>query len=199
MAIFADDGALYRAEVLDLNKARGNIVRYIDFGNCAMVETRNTYRVEKRFMKLPKQAVNCSLKNIVSANGSSWSKANNQEIDKCFDADSYECSFHEISDGKYTVSLSNNGVDVAGSMVDKSIASFAVSGPVVTENNGKEQLDFYYLFFNLPAINVNLSVSTLSKAASFLASGSLKNYPDSAVDVGMFAGKVDFFATLFFF
>ncbi|XP_024937429.1 maternal protein tudor isoform X2 [Cephus cinctus] len=134
IAIFSDDGALYRAEVTELNKLRGHIVRYVDFGNCAMVDPRKIYPVEKKFMQLPKQAMNCSLKNIIPSNGSNWSKANEHEIDKCFDADDYECTFHEVKNGKYIISLNNKGADVGGMMVERGLASYAMTTPAAAEH-----------------------------------------------------------------
>ncbi|XP_063978120.1 maternal protein tudor-like isoform X2 [Diachasmimorpha longicaudata] len=133
IAVFADDGAYYRAEILELNKLRGNIIRYIDFGNCAMVETKKTFRVEKQFMEMPKQAFNCTLKNVVPVSGNNWTKSNSHEIDKLFNVEKFECCIHEIKDNKYTVSLMFEEKDLAGIMVEKGLADFAVSSTVVEE------------------------------------------------------------------
>ena len=137
MAVFAEDGAFYRAEVVEINKSLGTIVRYIDYGNRAIVDPKQMYRVEKRFMELPKQAVNCSLKNIVPANGMSWSNANREELVKLFDIDNLECTFHEYDGTKYITSLNKAGIDVAGQLVEKSVASFAVSSSVISKTAGK--------------------------------------------------------------
>ncbi|XP_012147140.2 protein tudor isoform X1 [Megachile rotundata] len=125
IAIFSEDGALYRAEIIELNKLNGHLVQYIDFGNNAVVDPRKIYSVEKKLMQLPKQAIHCSLLNIIPQDGLSWSKVNTTEIDNCFNADKFECVFHDIKDDKYVISLSNNGNDVATTLVQKNIASFA--------------------------------------------------------------------------
>ncbi|XP_043284054.1 tudor domain-containing 6 isoform X2 [Venturia canescens] len=156
MAVFSDDGALYRAEILELNKARGNIVRYIDFGNTAMVEQHNTYRVEKKYMKIPKQAVKCSLKNIVPANGTNWAKSNKQEIEKCFEFENIECTFHEEKEGKYLVSLKTADVDIAGLLVEKSLASFAVSAHVNVEKHEVETMEKQPIIEDLPRFDISL-------------------------------------------
>ncbi|XP_015114623.1 maternal protein tudor isoform X2 [Diachasma alloeum] len=133
IAVFADDGAFYRAEVLELNKLRGNIVRYVDFGNCAMVETKKTFRVERQFMEMPKQAFNCTLKNVIPVSGNNWTKSNSHEIDKLFNVERFKCCFHEVKDNKYTVSMMFEGKDLAGIMVERGLADFAVSSSVVEE------------------------------------------------------------------
>ncbi|CAL7945702.1 unnamed protein product [Xylocopa violacea] len=125
IAIFSDDGALYRAEVIELNKLTGHLIQYVDFGNNALVDPRKIYPVEKKLMNLPKQAVQCSLLNIVPQNNLGWSKVNTQAIDNCFNADKYECIFHDLKDNKYSISLTNNGIDVAKTLVEKNLASFS--------------------------------------------------------------------------
>ena len=90
------------------------------------------YPVEKRFMKIPKQALRCSLKNVIPVKGGSWSNINIQEIDKYFDADDLECTFHEEKGDSYLVSLINNGVDIAATLVEKKLALFSVAASVHT-------------------------------------------------------------------
>ncbi|XP_020712473.2 maternal protein tudor-like [Athalia rosae] len=122
IAFFSDDGALYRAEIKELNKLRGHIVQYVDFGNRAMVDPSKIYPVEKKFAVLPKQAMHCTLKNVSPTSGSDWSRANKQQVDRYFDADKYKCTFHGKKDGKYLISLSNNGKDVGDSMIAAGLA-----------------------------------------------------------------------------
>lgn len=135
MAVFADDGAIYRAEILELNKLKGNVVRYVDFGNRAMVDIKKTFRVEKQFLEMPKQAFNCTLKNVVPINGGSWNKTNSQEIDRLFNAEKLECCFYEVKDNKYSVGVMIEGKDMAGILVEKGLAEFAVTATVPEEKS----------------------------------------------------------------
>ncbi|XP_054006330.1 tudor domain-containing 6-like isoform X1 [Hylaeus anthracinus] len=125
IAIFSEDKALYRGEVIELNKLNGHLIHYIDFGNSAVVNPQKIYSVEKKLLHLPKQAVQCSLLNIIPQDGHSWSKVNTEAIDNCFNADKYECTFHDIIDNKYIISLNNNENDVATTLVEKNLASLA--------------------------------------------------------------------------
>ncbi|XP_076634241.1 protein tudor isoform X2 [Colletes latitarsis] len=125
IAIFSEDSALYRAEVVELNKLNGHLIHYIDFGNVAVVNSQKIYPVEKKLMHLPKQAVQCSLLNIIPQDGLNWSKVNTTAIDSCFNADKYECTFHDMIDSKHIISLNNNGNDVATQLVQENLASFA--------------------------------------------------------------------------
>ncbi|XP_076177543.1 protein tudor isoform X2 [Ptiloglossa arizonensis] len=138
IAIFSEDGALYRAEVIELNKLNGHLIHYIDFGNSAIVDPQKIYSVEKKLMHLPKQAVQCSLLNILPQDGLTWSQVNTKAIDNCFNADKYECTFHDIIDNKYIISLNNNENDVATILVKESLASFtstSKSDDVIEDNN----------------------------------------------------------------
>ncbi|KOC69222.1 Maternal protein tudor [Habropoda laboriosa] len=124
IAIFSDDGALYRAEIIELNELNGHLVQYIDFGNNAVVNPQKIYPVEKKLMHLAKQAVQCSLLNIIPQGELNWSNVNKEAIDNCFNADKYECIFHDVKDDKYLIELFNNGNDVANTLVERNLASF---------------------------------------------------------------------------
>ncbi|XP_011501668.1 PREDICTED: maternal protein tudor [Ceratosolen solmsi marchali] len=129
IAILPDDGILYRAEIVELHKPSGYIVQYVDYGDQAVVDPQNVYAVEKKFMQLPKQAIFCSLKNITPVTGSNWD--NFTELNEFFNTEKFECIFHESKNGKYLISLNNNGSDVSRTIVDKNLAIFSN----ITENN----------------------------------------------------------------
>ncbi|KAK2576789.1 hypothetical protein KPH14_005431 [Odynerus spinipes] len=127
ITIFSEDKALYRAEIIEQSKSDGYIVQYIDFGNRALVNKNDIYPVERKLMQLPKQACHCSLLNIKPLTSSNWTGVNTQAIDACFNADKYECLFHNIENDMYIVSLSNRGENVADMLVSKNLASYAVT------------------------------------------------------------------------
>lgn len=82
-------------------------------------------------MHLPKQAFQCSLLNIAPLKGLNWSKVNKKAIDNCFNAEKYECVFHNIKNNKYSISLIINGKDVANMLVEQNLASFnSVEGEI---------------------------------------------------------------------
>ncbi|XP_012223207.2 maternal protein tudor isoform X2 [Linepithema humile] len=131
IAMFSEDKALYRAEVVSIEQKTTRaqvdayVVQYIDFGNCAILSQRSIYSVEKKFMQLPKLAVQCSLKDIVPNNNLSWSEMDTDALDNCFNADKYECIFYDFSNNNYTVSLTHDGQNVSDMLVQKNLASFA--------------------------------------------------------------------------
>ena len=132
IAIFSEDKALYRAEILNTSAQNAYVVQYVDFGNCASVNSRNIYPVEKKFMQLPRLAVQCSLKNIVPNNNSNWSKVDNNALDNCFNAEKYKCTFHDLNDNLYTISLIHNGQDVGDMLVQKNLATYATKTSIET-------------------------------------------------------------------
>lgn len=146
--MFSEDKALYRAEVVSIEQKTRQmdayVVQYIDFGNCAILSQRSIYPVEKKFMKLPKLAVQCSLKDIVS--NSSLSKMDTDALDSCFNADKYECTFHGFNNNQYTVSLAHNGQNVSDVLVQKNLATFATKTSTETAC-GKDHSNL--LLFNI--------------------------------------------------
>jgi tudor domain-containing protein 1/4/6/7 len=102
------------------------IVQSIDLGNHAIVKQCLIYPVEKKFMQLPKLAIQCSLKNIIPNNNSNWSEMDNKILD-CFTADKNECIFHNFSDDQYTISLNRDGQDVGNMLVQQNLAAFATT------------------------------------------------------------------------
>ncbi|KAK0158458.1 hypothetical protein PV328_009458 [Microctonus aethiopoides] len=159
IAIFPEDMALYRAEIVQLNKPHGGIfVRYVDFGNCATVQPQQIFNVEKKFMILPKQAVNCTLKNIV-APGTSWPSVNAQEIDKLFNEEKLQCVFHEEKNKKCIVTLTNNGEDVAAKLVEKGVAVFDV---VPQSSNPPEINDVDASYPNIQEHMTHVDISRLT-------------------------------------
>lgn len=154
IAIFSDDGALYRAEVIELNKLNGHLIQYIDFGNSAIVDPQNIYLVEKKFMHLPKQAYQCSLLNIAPLNGLDWSEVNTEAIDNFFNAENYECVFHNIKNNKYLISLITNGEDVANMLVEQNLALFNSKTQInadIEENNTSTPISY-----DIERVDINL-------------------------------------------
>ncbi|XP_043528680.1 tudor domain-containing 6-like isoform X6 [Frieseomelitta varia] len=154
IAIFSDDGALYRAEVIELNKLNGHLIQYIDFGNSAIVDPQNIYAVERKLMHLPKQAFQCSLFNIAPLSGLDWSEVNTEAIDNCFNAENYECFFHNIKNNKYLISLISNGKDVANMLVEQNLASFNSKTQInadVEENNTSTPISY-----DIETVDINL-------------------------------------------
>lgn len=165
--MFYEDRALYRAEIINTSIQKdAYIVQYIDFGNCALVNLHNIYPVEKKFMQLPKLAIQCSLRNIVPNNNSDWSKTDNNALDNCFNAEKYKCILHDFSNNQYTISLIHNGQDVGDMLVQKNLAAFATKTSV--ETCGKDYFKIHlkkhatFYFYNKSYIlQIVLNISIL--------------------------------------
>jgi len=119
------------------------VVQYIDFGNCAIVDRRNIYPVEKKFMQLPRLAVRCSLRDIVP-NNNNWFEVDNNALDNCFNADKYECIFHSFNDDQYIISLNCNGQDVGNMLIQQNLAVFATKTSI--EISGKNHFKIHLYF-----------------------------------------------------
>ncbi|KAL0117558.1 hypothetical protein PUN28_010395 [Cardiocondyla obscurior] len=173
VAIFSEDKALYRAEVMSIETRKdAYVVQYVDFGNCAVVNQRNIYPVEEKFTQLPKLAVQCSLKNIVpSDNKSNWSEVDNNALDNCFNADKYECIFHNFANDQYIISLNRNGQDVSTMLVQQNLAVFTTETLIQTnehdtkvkELNDVERVDISLL----NGQTLRMRISSVENAAHF--------------------------------
>ncbi|XP_043481522.1 uncharacterized protein LOC122510734 isoform X2 [Leptopilina heterotoma] len=189
MAIFAQDDALYRAEIIEIKGNRSYLVQYVDFGNKATVEQRQLYPVEKRFMIIPKQGIRCSLKDIFPVDGGSWTNRNSQGVEQyLYDEGEFECTYHEEKDNKYLISLSHNKIDVVKALVEKNHAMFSTpaSAPksiepekVTTEEPSCDisRLDIELL----PGQTLRVKVSSVESVSKFHIQFSSANYCDEAI------------------
>ncbi|XP_037971215.2 maternal protein tudor isoform X2 [Plutella xylostella] len=130
LAKYPEDGVLYRATVISTQPFGKYIVQYIDFGNKFVVDARDIWQLDEQLLEVPKMAVHCSLLGVAPKDGE-W-KANN-DIDLCFNAPRYQCVFQEATEeGKYKVSLWNNGASVADMLIEKELAAASDLGSAVT-------------------------------------------------------------------
>ncbi|XP_051163824.1 maternal protein tudor-like isoform X2 [Leptopilina boulardi] len=193
MAIFAQDEALYRAEIVEVKGNRNYLVQYVDFGNKATVEQRRMYPVEKRFMIIPKQGVRCSLKNIFPINGGNWTTQNSQEIEQyLYEEGEFECTYHEEKDKKYLISLSHNKIDVANSLVEKKYAMFATSSAPksietekITIDESSSEITSRLDIQLLPGQTLRVKVSSVESVSKFHVQFSSADYCDQAISAYM--------------
>ncbi|XP_033209193.1 maternal protein tudor isoform X2 [Belonocnema kinseyi] len=167
ITIFPEDGAFYRAEILEVTANRNYIVQYVDFGNSASVDQRNVFPVEKKYMSLPKQAIRCSLKNVIPVSGGSWSSVNCKEIDRYFDDDNLECTYHEERSDKYLVSLSKNGKEIADTLVAKKLALSNRVSSAPTESVIGDSITPRFDIKLLPAQTLRAKVSNVESVSKF--------------------------------
>lgn len=95
VALFPEDSVLYRAIVLE-NNSPSYRVQYVDFGNIAMVD--KIWPIEKRFMKLPAQAIHCAL-DCIKCNDTKWPQPD--VFSPYFDKDVFNCKFVSKDLNKY--------------------------------------------------------------------------------------------------
>ncbi|XP_069701642.1 uncharacterized protein tud isoform X2 [Periplaneta americana] len=131
IAKFLTDGVLYRAEVKDIPDSSSLVVQFVDYGNCDLISRTNVWDMEKRFMTLPKQAILCSLRGVKPAE-TAWSRGPTA-LDKYFEADKFQCTFHDSKDGKYNVTLiSAQGRSVSDDLAGDGLAVIQTDEHVVT-------------------------------------------------------------------
>ncbi|CAH2039405.1 unnamed protein product, partial [Iphiclides podalirius] len=119
LARYPADGVLYRATVVSPQPLSKYIVRYVDFGNKQLVDARDIWQMDRSLLALPRMAVHCSLLGVAPKDGE-W-KAD-PEVDLCFNAPRYQCVFQDCVEGQHAVSLWNNGLSVADTLVEKQLA-----------------------------------------------------------------------------
>lgn len=87
ISIFKEDGVLYRAVVLEASFSN-YLVSYVDFGNTSNVD--EVYPIDRKFMKLPAQAILCGLKDVAPP-GNEWAETDCYA--EFFGKESFACSF----------------------------------------------------------------------------------------------------------
>ncbi|XP_076445167.1 RING finger protein 17-like [Babylonia areolata] len=73
MAKYHSDGRWYRARVTGLPGAGKVQVHFVDFGNTEIVDHKDLRKILQDHIKLPQQAIQCSLVDVEPAQGSQWS------------------------------------------------------------------------------------------------------------------------------
>ncbi|XP_026316953.1 maternal protein tudor-like isoform X3 [Hyposmocoma kahamanoa] len=119
LARYPADGVLYRATVVSVQPFSKFIVRYVDFGNKQLVDAKDIWQLDRQLMDLPKMAVHCSLLGVAPKDGE-WKAS--PDVDLCFNAPRYQCVFQEYVESHWKVSLWNNGVNVADTLIEKQLA-----------------------------------------------------------------------------
>ncbi|KAK7866892.1 hypothetical protein R5R35_001635 [Gryllus longicercus] len=130
IAQFPADKVLYRAEIKEIIGLKYQ-VQYIDYGNMELLASSNIWPIEKRFMVLPKQAIECCVSGINPIE-SEWPK-DCVEFDKLFGAENLECTFYDNKEGKHLVTLQVNGKDIAEELVACGLALRKVEEKVISE------------------------------------------------------------------
>ncbi|XP_017783204.1 PREDICTED: maternal protein tudor isoform X2 [Nicrophorus vespilloides] len=106
IAQFEDDGALYRAKIIQKIKSTMSVY-FVDFGNIS--KTDIVYQIEKKHMEMPAQALHCSLPDIVPFENKAWPKT--EKFSSYFNKDMYSCLFSEKKDKCYYVNLLLEEID----------------------------------------------------------------------------------------
>lgn len=152
IAVYKSDGALYRADIVKSNGANSYIVKYIDFGNEGVVQKNQVFKVQKKFMVLPRQAVKCCLDIIPSQNDKIWSKQASEQIEKILDVEQLECTYvKEHSNNIFVVSLLAQGVDLIKEIIKKGLGILPLP-PAPTKPD---------IIESLPMVHENIDINLL--------------------------------------
>ncbi|XP_014669043.1 PREDICTED: tudor domain-containing protein 1-like, partial [Priapulus caudatus] len=116
VALFAEDSAWYRAEVVSVN-ANDIEVKFVDFGNTDKCQPLAIKQIKAEFMKLPVQAVLCGLKSVRPKDGE-WTDAARETLEELI-GEEVQCTFYACSKGKYMVDV---GVTPERSVADELVS-----------------------------------------------------------------------------
>lgn len=76
LAVYEEDGALYRSVVKDYQGSSCFKVEFIDYGNCAAVENKKIYSIPRYYLSQPRLSIPCSLlENSAYENDASFTDA----------------------------------------------------------------------------------------------------------------------------
>lgn len=111
IARYNKHSTLYRAKVIKYNESLGKYkVELVDSGMRAIVTNSELWRLERRFVKLPKLAIQCTLANIKI---NCEPKELQNKIDRYISNEkSIDCVFLDKSEDKYLCDVETQGMDL---------------------------------------------------------------------------------------
>ncbi len=122
VAYYAADGCWYRGKIIGL-KSFEALVRYLDYGNKAVVPLSKVKRVDERFLRLPTQAVRCCLKGV-STPPKEWTDEAVAYFQEAV-SEVFSCTFLSIGqDDLYSVEIQ----DVRGLSVSEEVTRILTGG-----------------------------------------------------------------------
>lgn len=110
VARYQKHNTLYRARVMKYNEVLAKFrVELLDSGNKVIVSNPELWKVDRRFTKLPKMAIQCSLANIKL---NCDAKELQNKIDKYVSGEPIECVFLDKGEDKYLCDVDVQGTDL---------------------------------------------------------------------------------------
>lgn len=124
VAKFSEDACWYRALVLEHQDGTHIRVRFIDYGNCSIIELSDTRPFVKELLTIAPQAVECSLTGIEPIGGGSWSTDAVAFLQKqTQDAMLTVNSVKQVGDNKYIVGLEDSqGKSISDNLLSTRLA-----------------------------------------------------------------------------
>lgn len=126
IARFPVDNLPYRARVIDFNaNLRKYKVEFVDYGNTSIVTLEHIWEVEKRFMFLPRNAIHCSLLQIISKSDNNLIQ---RGVDKYIKRDKIlTCEFVNVDEAKsserYFVKIESDFIDLKYGLMAEELVS----------------------------------------------------------------------------
>ena len=130
-AKFSQDGAWYRAEVLE-SSADGCRVRFIDYGNAEVVQLYNITECPAKFVSIPILASCCQLGGVAPPTGSTtWSDKATQLLKEATFGALIQAEVFNSSCSPPALKLSNKEGDLATELINRGLAAAPRSSPAV--------------------------------------------------------------------
>ncbi|XP_030051001.1 tudor domain-containing protein 15 [Microcaecilia unicolor] len=109
LAEYTYDHALYRAVIKDIKSVNSFGVEFIDYGNSATVNNSQIYKLQRKFLTIPRFAVPCSLNGVNSTKPDEiWSKEITSYFTEKVTGQSVLCEFLQLHNGQWKVNIISN-------------------------------------------------------------------------------------------
>ncbi|XP_068114108.1 tudor domain-containing protein 1 isoform X2 [Hyperolius riggenbachi] len=121
---FSDDGNWYRGQVKDVTPGGAFVVQFLDYGNTEEVTADKLCKVPSEFLKLPFQALSCSLHGVKPA-GEEWDLHSSEKFQKAVVGVKLRARMISRRENDYSVHLavSETGDAIADILVGEGVAS----------------------------------------------------------------------------
>ncbi|XP_067400805.1 tudor domain-containing protein 15 [Emydura macquarii macquarii] len=159
IAEYVIDCSLYRAVIKTVRSGKSYEVEFIDYGTTAVVSPSQIYKIQRKFLTLPRFSIHCFLSRVKSTHpDGNWSSNIMFYFAKIVNNKPIICAFLQQHEQQWEVDISCDGKSVVNELMRRHDSSGLQNAPVLNMETNTEQ--------DIPVINADPEDKELRKKSS---------------------------------
>ncbi|XP_034282696.1 tudor domain-containing protein 6 [Pantherophis guttatus] len=138
-AIYSEDSLWYRAVIIKESTSELVEVRYIDYGNTAVVSIHNTCKLIEDCLSFPVMSIHCILGSTKMSEIPEWTQKAVVYFSQKTSEVQMNCQFVEKVNGKWEIKLSDEKDDIMDDMIN-SCLEYKKYDPIETSDKGSSKI-----------------------------------------------------------